>query len=513
MKNNNEDYEIKMHKTLAEDLKDFARESHLDFMDYTWPKTLDDPLIEGYHTREICSAIDESFEKLRHGESSFYLVNVHHRAGKSDIVSRFLPAHFVGEFPDKEVIQTSYKAELAATFSTYGRNIFRSEKYQELYPNIRLSTETNKKNDWVIVDKDTKKPLGGKSYSTGLSSGLTGSGMSLGVIDDWFAGRAEAESTTMRNRVWEAFTNDFMTRRAPASIIFIIGTLWHWDGLANRIRNEMKKNPNFPQFKELIFPAKREQSPNPEKYPGEYLFLERYDAGWYREQYATLGRYGAAALLDCNPTMRTGGLLDTTGIVYHDKVDLEIPADTEIQWGQVWDLAHTEKQRTGDDPDWTSGTLMGFQIKPGDVIPHLWIKNVSRCRKGAKGRDEFIRIATMQAGKFVKSGIESSIESKDAYEYIRGAVPEYNWNKIPILGDKTVRIAPLEPIFETIGHVHLVRGDWNEDWIEEIIRFDGSGAGHDDQVDNLSAGYIMLMSSGLKMSNNARAALAARRNR
>ena len=61
--------------------------------------------------------------------------------------------------------------------------------------------------------------------------------------------------------------------------------------------------------------------------------------------------------------------------------------------------------------------------------------------------------------------------------------------------------------------MHLVRGDWNEDWLEEILRFDGSGDGHDDQVDNLSAGYIMLMTTGIRMSDKTKAALAARRRR
>jgi len=497
---------------LEQEEKDNAKKSHLKFMQYTWMKALDDPLIVGYHTEEICNVIDEAFEKLKRGESSYYIINVHHRAGKSDLVSRYLGAHFLGEFPDKEIIQTSYKAELSAGFSAFGRNIFRSDKYKKLYPELALSTETNKKNDWLVTDRHNK-PTGGKLYATGLSSGLTGNGFALGVIDDWFAGRAEAESSVYRNRVWNSFTDDFMTRRAPASIVFIIGTLWHWDGLANRIRNEMKKNPDFPQFKDIRFPAKREQSHYPEKYKNKYLFMERYPESWYKEQYATLGRYGAAALLDCDPMMRTGGLLSTDGIVYHEKGDPMIPGNTAIQWAQIWDLAHTAKQRTGDDPDWTSGTNLGFQRLDNDAIPHLWIKKVSRCRKGAKGRDEFIRVATIQAGRFCKNGIEDSIESKDAYEYIMSAVPEYSWNKIPIKGDKAVRAAPLEPIFETKGHVHIVRGDWNEDWLEEVLRFDGSGDSHDDQIDNLSAGYIMLIGSGIRMSNEARQAMAARRNR
>ena len=503
--------ELELIQLLEEEDRDKARQSHLEFIQRTWPKALDEPFIIGHHTREISATIDEAFEKLRQGESSYYIINVHHRSGKSDMFSRFLAPHFVGEFPDREFIQTSYKTDLAITFSGYGRNILRSKKYQELYPDVKLSRETNRKNDWKIVNNNGVD-MGGRVYATSLLSGLTGSGFSCGVIDDWFSGRADAESMVMREKIWNAFKDDFMTRRAPASIVFIIGTLWHWDGLANRIRNEMKKNPNFPRFQSLIFPAKRSDSLTPKKYPGKYLFLERYSLKWYEEQYATLGKYASAALLDCDPQMRMGAILSTDGIVYHDKNDPEIPSNTAIQWAQVWDLAHTEKQRSGDDPDWTSGTLLGFESVPGDPIYHLWIKKVSRCRKSPAKRDSFIKVLTMQAGKFVKHGIENSIESKDAYDYIKKAIPEYNWTSIPITGDKVVRSSPLSPIFEAEGHVHLIRDDWNEDWLNEILKFDGTGSGHDDQVDNLSAGYIMLIGDGgIRMSEKTRADLRARR--
>ena len=45
------------------------------------------------------------------------------------------------------------------------------------------------------------------------------------------------------------------------------------------------------------------------------------------------------------------------------------------------------------------------------------------------------------------------------------------------------------PMFEAENHVHVQRAAWNDDWIDELLRFDGTGKDHDDQVDNLSAGY------------------------
>ena len=75
-------------------------------------------------------------------------------------------------------------------------------------------------------------------------------------------------------------------------------------------------------------------------------------------------------------------------------------------------------------------------------------------------------------------------------EYLKKAMPEINWNKVIMgKGDKATRAVPLEPIFEAPGHVHVKRAAWNDDWIDELLRFDGLGKEHDDQVDNLSCGY------------------------
>ena len=52
-------------------------------------------------------------------------------------------------------------------------------------------------------------------------------------------------------------------------------------------------------------------------------------------------------------------------------------------------------------------------------------------------------------------------------------------------------LQPLEPIFEAVGHVHVVRGDWNEAWVDELEEFRGDGKTHDDMLDNLSSGYII----------------------
>ena len=499
----------KSEKMLLEELR--AQDEHLAFMRYCWAKK-DSPLIEGFHTRTISARIDKAFDDFKHGRSTYLLINVHPRSGKTDMVSRYLGAHFLGEFPSEEVMQVSYQANLASQFSAFGRNIVRGSKYQTLYPHINLSRETNKKNEWVITDS-AGQPTGGKLYASGLQSGLTGNGFALGVLDDYFAGRKEAESKVMRDNAWVAFTDDFMTRRAPVCIVIVLATQWHWDDITGRIEREMKENPDFPRFEKLSFPARARDYKGPGEYPGEYLFLERFTPEWYRSQYATLGKYSSAALFDCNPRPREGGILSTDGIVWHDPGEHGIPSETAIRWARIWDLAHTAKQRAGDDPDWTSGTLMGFQMRPGDDVPHLWIKHRFRTREGATERDRLIKMHAEKDGKFVRQGVESSLDAKDAFDYLCRAMPSVSWVEIPLSGDKTVRATPLEPIFEAPGHVHVIRGDWNDEWLDEILNFDGTGKQHDDGIDNMSAGYIMLVGQGMAISEELRAQMAARRAR
>lgn len=483
-----------------------AQTEHLEFMKYCWAKSAAEPFIPGFHTTKICKRIDKAFDDFRKGKSSYILISVHPRAGKTDIVSRYLGPHFLGEFPNQEVMQVTYQSQLASTFSTFGRNVFRSKKFNELYPNARLSDETNQKANWVLVDSEGR-PTGGKLYASGLQSGLTGNGFALGILDDYFKGRAEAESKIQRDNAWESFVNDFMTRAAPVAIVIVLATQWHIDDINGRIKKEMQINPDFPQFDVLSFPAKSSDYVGDGTYPNKYLFMERYPEQWYRTQYATLGTYSSSALFDCNPTPREGGRFSLDGIVYYDD-------HPQKNWVRIWDLAHTAKQRAGDDPDWTSGTKLCFERVPGDPVPHLWVDHVFRTRDDAAERDAKIRSIVKSDSVFVRQALEVSMDAKDAYDYLTRAVPETSWNKISLAGkgDKGARATPLEAIFACPGHVHVRRADWNNDWIDEIIRFDGLGKNHDDQVDNLSSGYIFqIAGSTISMSDATRQSLANRR--
>ena len=81
---------------------------------------------------------------------------------------------------------------------------------------------------------------GGVVRSVGVGGGIAGFGAGLIVIDDPVKNRAEAESATYRERVWEWFNDDIYTRMEPNAAIILIQTRWHEDDLAGRLLKEMK---------------------------------------------------------------------------------------------------------------------------------------------------------------------------------------------------------------------------------------------------------------------------------
>lgn len=447
-----------------------SRRHHLHFMQHMWQRK--DPFIIGIHTRQICERIDQAIIDFDNGKSTFLAIKCPFRHGKSDIVSRYLPANFIGKYPDQGVIVAAYSSTLARSFSRFSRSIVRDERFKEIYSNVELSKEKQSIEEWGIVDRDTGTDIGEVNW-LGIGASVTGKGGSLILIDDFCKGRQEAESETMRNAVWESITNDVLTRRAPVSIVIILATPWHMDDVFGRIERKMQEDPKFPYFEELKFPA------FDDKYPTGTLFPERFTMEWYESESATLGQYGTAALLQCSPVLREGNVFHVDNIKYVDSCPSDIP------YTIGWDLASTEKQRMSDDPDYTVGIKLGL-FKDDRDVPSIYIDYMKRGRWDAPERDHIIRNTCTNLG-YLTVAVESFGGYKDVYNTLkRILLGKRVVKKLNLPGDKLAKAQALEPLFEA-GNVYIRKGDWNKALIEELTNFPGGR--HDDIVDALIVAY------------------------
>ena len=244
-------------------------------------------------------------------------------------------------------------------------------------------------------------------------------------------------------------------------------------------------------FEHLAFPARAEdwkrRHPHKKQYPSQYLFAERFDEKWYRETYASLGVYASSAMMDCNPTARYGNILNTEHLRHHVSLD-DFPKN--LKWYRVWDYAHSSKQRTGGDPDFTGGTLLAFEhidTFEGKKRYAIWIRDYVQFREKAPKRDAKIKNIAKQENNHIL--VESSVDSLDGANTLKSKLTGI---RVVILvncpGDKVSRCDPIEPIFDA-GNVHLLKGPWNAGWERGIKDFDGSGKSHDEMVDNLTCAY------------------------
>jgi len=467
-------------------------------MKYTWQKN-SEPLVLGIHTTETCRIIDDAFDKYRQGISSFHIILIVYRHGKSDISSRYLPAHFLGEFPDDEVIVVSHNASKAFEFSKFGRKLVKSQEYRRLYPHINLSMDQHNVEEWGI------EGYTGKAQYFGIGGGSAGKGGNLIVIDDYFGNRADAESELMREKVWEAFTNDIMTRRAPKCIVILVVTPWHCDDPVQRINKKMKESKDFPRFKTTIFPAfspsyktKLGNKFDSEELKNEIggmgiLFPERFSKEWYITQRATLGRYGSAGLMYCNPKPRLGNMFRIDKVKYYD----ELPEGIVLVRG--WDIASSKKERTKNDPDYTVGAQIGVILEPtaipGITVSHLYIEDIVRGQWEASKRKKIMTDTSIADG-FIRVGIEAYAGYKDAYTELRDVLHGIRHvEKMQLPGDKVAKASVLEPIFEA-GNVYIKKDAmWSQELLDEFSDFPGGK--HDDQVDAVTVAYYMAQKSGM----------------
>lgn len=79
---------------------------------------------------------------------------------------------------------------------------------------------------------------GGVYFAAGVTQRIAGRRGDLGLIDDPFGSREDADSQARRDLVFDWYRSDFMSRLKPNACIVIISTRWHEDDLCGRLMQQ-----------------------------------------------------------------------------------------------------------------------------------------------------------------------------------------------------------------------------------------------------------------------------------
>ncbi len=159
--------------------------------------------------------------------------------GKSELVSRRLPAYALGRNPKLKIAGASYADALSSSFNRDVQRIIDSQLYHDIFPNVflnRSNVRTSAQGNWLRnADIFEIVEHGGFYKSVGVGGSFTGTTVDIGLIDDPIKDSVEANSETYRERIWDWYLNVFKTRLHNDSRVLLTMTRWHEDDLAGRI--------------------------------------------------------------------------------------------------------------------------------------------------------------------------------------------------------------------------------------------------------------------------------------
>ena len=330
-----------------------ARSNSLDGMAYLWRGGPRKPLRIGVHTRAIHASFTRAVNRYIAGMSTYIDLRIPLRHGKSESVA-YAMAWLQGKLfhLHPEVISMGATESLALNFSRMTLSIMAEPQYQSLFPGIYLNPKRSAAEDWSLAGSR------GGYRAAGMGGSVVGRNAGVLVIDDWCPSRKDAERQLFRDSIWTCFTNDLMYRRLEPSIVLIVSTPWHIDGMQHRIEARMKSEPDFPQFEKIQY---RARWTNPATGQYEYLFPEKYSPGWINAAYAGALPYEVAGLWDCDPIAAAGTVGSRNWFRKVPKVAIDGRAV------RYWDTAAT-KQKSSDFTCGVRGGKSAGRFSIADIL-------------------------------------------------------------------------------------------------------------------------------------------------
>lgn len=423
--------------------------------------------------------------QIEDGAKDRIAVSMPPRFGKSQMISIYYPAWYLGKHPDHKVIMASHTADLAVDMARKVRNLMQSDLYQEIFPNVKIAADAKAAGKW-----NTSK--GGEFFATGVGGALAGRGSHLAIVDDPLSEQdLKAGNTASLDVVYEWFRAGLRTRLMPEGKIAILHTRWHQRDLIGRLTKDAALNPDADQYEIFEFPAILEY-PNPVADPESQEYDEEapsvlqkslWPEQWTLESLlrtkASMPAWQWNAQYQQSPTAQEAAIIKRDDIKWWTKED---PPSVDYTV-QSWDTALTTKDRSDYSVCQTWGVW-----KNEDGVDNVILLN------SAKGKYEFPelkRVALQQYKDWTPDTviIETKASGQPLVDEMRRSgiyVQEFSPGKGQ---DKIARVNAISDMF-TSGQVWFPETWWASEVVDELLAFPAGE--HDDAVDACLRGDALI---------------------
>lgn len=413
------------------------------------------------------------------------------RHGKSELVSRRLPAYYLGRNPSHEVVIASYAADLANKMNRDVQRIMGDDRYKLLFPGVRIpqvGERAGPRNKAKRTDSFFEL-VGhkGSLRSAGVGGGITGMGFHLGIIDDPLKNFEEAHSQVVRDKLDEWYASTFWTRQAKAARILLTMTRWHHDDLAGRLIDRMSTDVDADKWVIVRLPAVADDDlhADDDRKPGEVLWPERFDERFMSAARGTLGSYLFTGLYQQTPLQEGGNYFKSYWFNQSvrdagDFWDLDVRGLTPKTLCPVF-VTVDPACSTETAADYTA--IGVFMVSPWNDLCVLDMVSERLPIEGIIKRVlEVSQKWKAQWASFEATGFQIALVN--AARRVPGMPPV---RELSHQGrEKFVRATPAIIKAES-GQIFLMdRAEWRKTFVDELTAFTGVEDRHDDQVDCLS---------------------------
>lgn len=487
---------------------DLARDYFKDFVKYM----LSAEMLEdwGPHHDVICDYLQQLWlgisDPSHVAAIQFGLLNTPPGWWKTLLCSKLFPAWLLGKMPNIQIVIGSYSATVAKDLSSDVKAFIGTTQYQEVFGAYSM-TETT-----IEVDKNKRSSAlwqleghRGKVRAVGIKGSLTSFRAHYMVVDDPYEGRMAAERESTRKEVmdwWHSTASKRLEKRKRA--VLITHTRWHQDDITATFLKQMAAGKGRKWTPLVIHAVCRDDLP---------LTIEEQAELWkkgvHRPIVDPLGRlagqpgwpagesldelrvieeeddYEYAALYQQEPFTRKGGMFKEEWFVI---VDAMPPEDEVVDRIWFWDNAASKKKTS----KYTAGVRMSITKRNNFYVERVHHDRLTTHERREAQKKE-MQLTAFELGHrdtemwFEQEPSAAGIDS--AQDTVRALVGWPVFYEKPS-GSKETRWKPWEAACQA-GLVRLVRGDWNDAYIDEHKKV-SSTAKYKDQVDASADAYAKL---------------------
>ena len=466
--------------------------SLFEFLKYFWEEVSTDKFKPNWHiSKVLCPELEKVANRVAENKPKLHdlIINIPPGTTKTITCSIMFPAWCWTKWPWMRFITAAYSSSLALESAEYSRDLIRSEKFKELYPELAIKDDKDTKSNFKVVKKKQAPGFaariqhGGNRYSTSVGGTLTGYHGHILIVDDPLNPKQAVSEKELENALhWMDHTLPTRkTDKANSATVLVMQRL-HQNDPTGHILSKKKKNVHHISLPGEIENYRDQVKPDSLiKYYSKDGLLDTRRMSWsvLADLELDMGQYGYAGQVGQKPTPAGGGMFKED----HLQMLHNLPSPVNfIQTVRYWDKAGSEGKGA-----FTVGVKMA-RLQNDTYL----VMDVKRGQWSSEQRENIIRQTAEADGRVVEIGIEQEPGSggKESAEATIRRLAGFSCFLERPTGDKAFRADPFS-VQVNNGNVKIMVGDWNNKYTDELSNFPFST--YADQVDASSGAFNRLV--------------------